>query len=392
MKKITITAFITLIITPLLFSVAVQAATDDFTANADITVPGVTIDTSTGAVVDMIIFSGSTAESWTFDSGIFTVVNPGTFNVGSSDPAVRAIQITKSGTQVSCKQNTTAGTTQTTLPTTAATYKVVPRSNDCSGGGSVSTGSGSSGSSGSSGGGGGSSYQSYNPSTGELTVDGETTTTTPTASTPSTAPASAPSGDTNIVDVKAEATKVATMSRAEVAAAAGKAIDTALEAKYDADIVGRVVASEANVSSAVRDKIVTFVTYGSKTTDKLGAGERGGVVNSFKEAFGKLPESEIDWEDVVKIANGRWPGQTDAARESVATGNFEAIYLRSPDRTNPNDDAAVVILSYGLRSRNRNLDSERAAIKIYEDIFNRIPQTATAWDAVRAIAYSGATR
>lgn len=383
MKKITIMVFISLLVAPVL----AQAATTDFTADANITVSGVTMGDTT---VDLLIMSGSTAASWTFNSGTFTVTDPGTFNVGSSDSTVNAIKMTNSNSlPVPCSTNTTPGTSYVTAPTDSGTYTITPMTESCDGGGVVGGGGG---------GGGGSTpstYQTYDPNTGELTTDGatETADTTTTTTTPTVADSTAAaSADTNITEVKADAANVATKSRAEVAVAAGKGIDTALEAAYDADIVERVVASESSVASQVREKIVTFVTYGSPTTDKLGAGERGGVVNSFKEAFGKLPQTNEDWEDVVKIANGRWPGQTDSARETVAEGNFEAIYLRTPDRTSPNDDAAVVVMAYGLRSRNRNLDSEKAAIKIYEDIFNRAPSSATSWDAVRAIAYSGATR
>jgi len=142
----------------------------------------------------------------------------------------------------------------------------------------------------------------------------------------------------------------------------------------------------------VRARITEFVTYGSPTTDRLGEGERGGVVDSFRSAFNKLPETQADWEDVVKIANGRWPSQRNEAWEDRATRSFRAIYLREPDRTNPHDDAAVVVMAYGLRPRDRNLESERIAIRTYERIFGRAPSSASAWDAVRAIAYSGATR
>ncbi|OIO49818.1 MAG: hypothetical protein CO042_04450 [Parcubacteria group bacterium CG_4_9_14_0_2_um_filter_41_8] len=380
MKKITLAVFISLLVAPF----GVQAATTDFTASAQITVSGVIIDTITGATIDMFIADTSTAESWDFDSGTFTVTNPGTFSVGSSDSAAASIKITNSGTQVSCTGNTTPGTTTATLPTTSGTYVVIPQSNACSSGGSVSPG----------GGGGGSSvpttYQSYNPNTGDLTTDEDTTSTTQTPSADESVTTT--SADENIVKVRADASSVATQTRAQVAQSAGKSIDATLETKYDSDIVARVVASQTSVATEVREKILTFVTYGTQTTEALGAGERGGVVNSFKEAFGKLPESESDWEDVVKIANGRWPSQINAERENTAEDNFKAIYLRAPDRANPNDDAAVVVMAYGLRSRNRNLNSEKVAIKTYQHIFKRDPVTATAWDAVRAIAYSGATR
>ncbi|MBI2050292.1 MAG: hypothetical protein HYT31_00625 [Parcubacteria group bacterium] len=379
MRKISIAALVALLITPLMFSVAVQAATTDFTADANITVTGVTIDATTGATVDMIIFSGSTTESWSFSSGTFSVTNPGTFNVGSSDVAVRSIQIDNSGIKVTCSGNGNPGTTQITLPTTAATYTVVPRSNDCGGGG-VSTGGGGGG-----GGGGKTTQQTYNPTTGELTTS-ESASAAPAASAP------AASGDTNLANVKSDAASIAQSLKADIAARVNKVVDAAQEASYDKSIVSKVVASEPSVSSAVREKLVSFVTYGTPTTTTLGAGERGGVVNSFKEAFGRLPASDTDWEDVVKIANGRWPGQTDTDREATAEANFRVIYKRAPVRTNARDDAAVVVMAYGLRPSGRKLDSEKAAIKSYEAIFKRTPETATAWDAVRAIAYSGATR
>ena len=124
----------------------------------------------------------------------------------------------------------------------------------------------------------------------------------------------------------------------------------------------------------------------------LGAGERAGVVSSFKEAFGKVPESQTDWEDVVKIANGRWPSQTSDDKESSAESAFEKIYLRTPERDNAKDDAAVVVMAYGLRPANRNMGSEQAALKIFRGIFKKAPSNASDWDTVRAIAYSGATR
>ncbi|MEK7189063.1 MAG: hypothetical protein AAB671_00975, partial [Patescibacteria group bacterium] len=237
------------------------------------------------------------------------------------------------------------------------------------------------------GGGGKTTKQTYNPTTGELATGDQAT--TPAAATPTTPAAGV---DTNLANVKSDAASIAQSLKADIAARVNKIVDAAQEASYDKSIVSKVVASEPSVSSAVREKLVSFVTYGTPTTVALGAGERGGVANSFKEAFGRLPQSDADWEDVVKIANGRWPGQTVAAREKTAEANFKVIYKRAPVRTNAKDDAAVVVMAYGLRPSGRKLASEKAAIKSYEAIFKRSPQTATAWDAVRAIAYSGATR
>lgn len=138
--------------------------------------------------------------------------------------------------------------------------------------------------------------------------------------------------------------------------------------------------------------INNFIVYGTQTTKILGAGERAGVVNSYKAAFGKLPTDADSWADVIKIANGRWPSETSQTAEDRAKTSFQTIYLREANMANPNDNAAVTIMAYGLRPDVRNLNSEKVAIKTFKAIFGYNPVKATAWDAVRAIAYSGAIR
>ena len=61
---------------------------------------------------------------------------------------------------------------------------------------------------------------------------------------------------------------------------------------------------------------------------------------------------------------------------------------------NPNDNAAVVVIAYGLRQKaeNRNLDSERQGIRIFENIYGHLPQTTEEWNIMQSITYSGATR
>lgn len=158
-------------------------------------------------------------------------------------------------------------------------------------------------------------------------------------------------------------------------------------AKYIEILVGEDVLPIKQQSA-----INNFIVYGSKSTLKLGMGERAGVLNSYKSAFSRLPETESQWSDVLKIANGRWPNEKNLIKEEEAEKGFKSIYLREPDRKNSNDDAAVTIMTYGLRLSNRNLDSEKAAIKIFRNIFGYYPKKAVSWDMVRAIAYSGATR
>ena len=138
--------------------------------------------------------------------------------------------------------------------------------------------------------------------------------------------------------------------------------------------------------------ITNFIVYGTPTTEILGAGERAGVLNSYKSAFGKLPTTESEWQDAIKIANGRWPNERSEAAETKAKQEFKKVYLREPDMDNPNDNAAVTVIAYGLRPDNRNLDSERAGILTFKHIYGHNPVSATDWDVVRAIAYSGAVR
>ena len=121
MKKYLITSLLALV-----FSVTIAvAATTDFTANSDITISAVTFGSGTA---DMLILNNSTAESWNYDAGAFTVTNPGTFNVGSgsSDSAVKTVRMTQGGSTVACALNTTPATSYVTAPTAAATYTVVP--------------------------------------------------------------------------------------------------------------------------------------------------------------------------------------------------------------------------------------------------------------------------
>jgi hypothetical protein len=143
-----------------------------------------------------------------------------------------------------------------------------------------------------------------------------------------------------------------------------------------------------NASSA----IAFFIHVGTLTTRSLGAGERGGVIASFQTAYGYLPETEADWQDAIKIANGRWPSKESAEALRIAKISFNSIYGRNANMNNPNDNAAVTVMAYGLRPAARNTDSEKAGIKTYRAIFHHSPITARAWDAVRAIAYSGAKR
>jgi len=135
-----------------------------------------------------------------------------------------------------------------------------------------------------------------------------------------------------------------------------------------------------------------FIAYGSESAFKLGAGERVGVLNSYKAAFGKLPVTVRDWQDIINIATGHWTSERNTIAENKAKITFRAVYRREADLTNKYDEAAINILAYGILPSERNLASEQAAIRTFKAVFKKNPLTATEWNTVRAIAYSGAKR
>ena len=422
-KSIFLIMLFSLIISP------VFAATNDFTADADITVSSVTFGDVTA---DMLILDTSTAESWTFDGGTFTVVNPGTFKVGSSDSSVVSIKITLGGTNRVCEENSTPGTSYATVPTAAGTYTIVPSTTtDCTSlctavdnaatlnafptcgaltcdSGYHISGSGSSATCVSS----GSvaifttpppptTFQTYDPITGELIIgnpseeeianeepaETETETTTPLPEESNNNGPNEPA----LTQIAADAAIMASGDVNEIIKSINVGRDLAAEINYNETVTAKIV-SGSDISPETRNNITSFIAYGTQTTQTLGAGERGGVINSFKAAFGKLPETSTEWNDAIKIANGRWPSKTSWQADNRALINFRIVYLRDPDKSNPNDDAAITIMAYGIRPADRNLDSEKTAIKTFKDIYGYNPEKATAWDVVRAIAYSGATR
>jgi hypothetical protein len=166
-----------------------------------------------------------------------------------------------------------------------------------------------------------------------------------------------------------------------------KGEETRVQSVYE-----RVLAATEGFSIEESGALINFITYGTKSTLRLGQGERAGVLSSYQSAFAKLPRTLAEWEDAIKIANGRWPNERSSLAEAEAEKEFESIYRRPADRNDKHDDAALVVVAYGLRPVDRKLESEKAAIRIFRDIYGTDPIRAQDWDIVRAIAYSGATR
>jgi len=165
-----------------------------------------------------------------------------------------------------------------------------------------------------------------------------------------------------IVTIATEAAEIVKAKVNDILAKVGLKRSLTSEQAVINKYVRPLLSGMGTITAEAQHAITNFVTYGTPTTLKLGKGERAGVINSYKAAFGKLPTTESEWNDAIKIANGRWPGETSEQAEAKATETFKQIY------------------------------SEKAGIRIFKAIFGYNPSSATDWDAVRAIAYSGATR
>jgi len=147
-----------------------------------------------------------------------------------------------------------------------------------------------------------------------------------------------------------------------------------------------------SLSAQAANALTYFIHYGTPATLRLGAGERAGVLSSYWQAYKKLPQTEADWSDVVKISLGRWPSEINANTEDQAKAEFRKVYKREAVMSNNKDENAITIIAYGLRPINRNTASEQAAITTFRSVYDHNPVNPLAWNIVRAIAYSGATR
>jgi hypothetical protein len=165
-----------------------------------------------------------------------------------------------------------------------------------------------------------------------------------------------------------------------------------LESETRKKYTNSIIKGIFGINAGQIDSANNFIAYGTKTTMPLGAGERAGVVNSYKSAYSKLPKSENDWIDCLAIANGRFPSTNNTQAVARAQKEFKNIYKREIRKSDPNDTAAVTILAYGLRNQKRNVKSESFATKVFRALYKTVPTAAKDWDIVRAIAYSGARK
>ncbi len=155
------------------------------------------------------------------------------------------------------------------------------------------------------------------------------------------------------------------------------------------DIVSRIK-SEAELIFSQTKPLEFYLNTGTESTLRLGAGERGASVSSFEEAFARKPASLADWNDVLNIANGRWPIGVVKTVEARAYTNFRLVYGRNADMKNSTDVNALKMMGYGVMYNGaRDLNIERRAIGRFIETFGFGPRIARHWNIIRAIAYSG---
>ena len=153
-----------------------------------------------------------------------------------------------------------------------------------------------------------------------------------------------------------------------------------------------ILGLDRTINAEEKTTVNDFIVYGTLSTQRLGVGERAGVINSYFQAYHKLPNSEAEWSDLLKIANGRWPSERSVSAENQAKVEFKKVYGRNPVMTNNIDQNAIMIIAYGLLPLQRNVMSEARAILSFRFVYGHAPLNALAWNVVRAIAYSGAHR
>lgn len=140
------------------------------------------------------------------------------------------------------------------------------------------------------------------------------------------------------------------------------------------------------------ETVTKFIALGTASTEHLSVNDRAAVVSSYQNVFGQAPTTDDQWKDVVKIATGQVPDQSDSRAEAQASKIFKTIYKRSPNKSNQADNTAVKTIAYGLQPQERNIKLEQAAIKTFKSNFRRMPKSNADWNIVRSMAYSGAKK
>jgi len=138
---------------------------------------------------------------------------------------------------------------------------------------------------------------------------------------------------------------------------------------------------------ALSESAIMFVAYGTKSTQSLGAGERAGILYSYKRAYGNLPKNNDDWMDVLNIAAGRAPEKRNKVAEQNARNIFYEIFGRNPNLKQNDDNYVIMEIAYGLRPKHRDIEKEIVGIEKFIKIYGVLPSSSSDWDVVRCLSY-----
>jgi hypothetical protein len=161
----------------------------------------------------------------------------------------------------------------------------------------------------------------------------------------------------------------------------------ALEKKVEKDQLAKII-GKSKPTTAVKESLKNFITYGTPQTVKLGLSERAGVLQNFQSAFNRLPKTEKDWLAVLQISTGQAPSIKSKIAETNAEKLFKKVFGRAAVSSESADKTAIAMLAYGVRPK-RDLKKEVSALQTFRKTFKKAPSTAEDWNAVRAIAYAG---
>jgi hypothetical protein len=161
------------------------------------------------------------------------------------------------------------------------------------------------------------------------------------------------------------------------------------EAKYLPFIKSDAIAFKVGLTTEQETALTNFVSYGiSEKTKKLGAGERRAVLRDYLETVGR---ANVNWEDVERLAGGEKPVSRNLAKEQAQVGTVLQMFIKltghKPNFKNAQEDLAWNTLMYRIRFT-RDLVKEKAGIKEFISIFNRVPTSTLDWSAVRVLGYA----
>jgi len=211
-----------------------------------------------------------------------------------------------------------------------------------------------------------------------------TTTTTTTGATDTTVAKALP-----FTQIQDEASTVVSGNVNAVISAVAKVRNLKQEVTNRKNLVKELLRTSGIKTNALVDRANSFVTYGTTSTVNLSVGDRLHAVNSYYNAFGRLPRNAKEWGEVVLIANGQAPAEASKTALNRAKANFKYVYKRNANLKDATDLQWIEMMAYGVMPAARDIKAEAAAIKTFRAMFGYAPSKVTAWNVVRAIAYGG---